>query len=326
MGFFTSARQGTAKVAPENVAPPPQSKRAKKASSSSANVASARALDSTASADASAPITLMFIGCDGAGKTALAASIVGKPLTEPPKPTSGFQNFEGSHSEAAALTILDVGGNAGVRSIWDDYYTSAHGIIFAVDAAAPERFAEAAELLRGSYAHDAMRGKPLLVLATKQDLPHAVDAAELAEALHVHELEGVGSSCFIGAGSLQADFTIGANSQLDHSMRWMLRRVRGEGTALRERVEQQLAEQKEKERAAKEARKARLAAKRAAREKKEAEEEAARIKAEADAQARQASDAAEPTTTAAPTAEPPPISPPPSPPTRAPPAFPFDSF
>jgi ADP-ribosylation factor related protein 1 len=41
------------------------------------------------------------------------------------------------------LVFWDLGGAASLRGIWDKYYGEAHGIMFVVDAAAPQRFDEA---------------------------------------------------------------------------------------------------------------------------------------------------------------------------------------
>ena len=323
------SKQSTAKVTPETVAIP--AKRAKGGiPAASAEPAASSAAAQQQDQAAAEPVTVMLVGADGAGKSALAAALVGKAVTEKPAPTSGFQNFEGRRPGAPALTVFDVGGNAGVRSIWDDYYTEAHGLVFVVDAAAPERFEEVAELLRTTCTHEAVRGKPLLVLATKQDVPHAADAAELSEALRVHALEGAGASCMVGAGCLDAAFQIAPGAALDLAVSWLLRRIHTEGAPLRERVQRQAAEQKERERQAKEARKARLAAKRAAREKAEAEA-AAQAEAEARAAEAAAASSAAPAAPVAPgTLEPlpptAPSSPPPSPPSGSPGAFPFHSF
>lgn len=41
------------------------------------------------------------------------------------------------------LILWDLGGQAELRTIWDKYYGEAHGVMFVVDSADTERFAEA---------------------------------------------------------------------------------------------------------------------------------------------------------------------------------------
>ena len=131
MGFLRSST----KVAPENAAP--TGKKQKKGNNMAATTElAAGSSTSPALAIDAHPMTIMLLGCDGAGKTTLANALAGTPLTETPKPTTGFQNFNGQQlGVPAPLTIFDAGGGAGVRSIWDDYYPATHGAIFIVDAA-----------------------------------------------------------------------------------------------------------------------------------------------------------------------------------------------
>lgn len=229
------------------------------------------------------PVTLLFLGCDEAGKTSIQAALRGVPQAKHPDPTNGFDGTGRAQRDSTALTLLDVGGGMGIRGIWPSYYADAHAAVFVVDASAPHRFAEAAQLLHEAAEHEGLKGKPLLVLAHKQDLPQACSGAELAEALRLHELDGCGTSCQVGAGSLDEGPSIGAASELDLSLRWVIGAVHAEYAALGARIERQLVEQKAREQARKDERKARLAAKRAAREKAEAEEAAAKAAEEAGA-------------------------------------------
>jgi len=40
----------------------------------------------------------------------------------------------------SAVMFWDLGGQTGLRSIWDKYYADSHAIIYVVDASSPERF------------------------------------------------------------------------------------------------------------------------------------------------------------------------------------------
>jgi ADP-ribosylation factor protein 1 len=63
-------------------------------------------------------------------------------------------------------------------------------VIFVVDANDPERLGAAREELQGILAEDVLHGAPVLVYANKQDLPHAVTASALIDALGLHGTRG----------------------------------------------------------------------------------------------------------------------------------------
>jgi GTPase SAR1 family protein len=61
-----------------------------------------------------------------------------------------------------------------LRKIWEKYFSSAHGIVFVVDAADPIRFEEVKETLAKLYdknqsQHEALKDLPVLLLLNKKD-------------------------------------------------------------------------------------------------------------------------------------------------------------
>jgi len=279
-----SVGRSASKVAPETVAPPPPKRpgaiarliAARHARKVAFKLASNKgAKQAPADGEAKLPsLTLLMLGCDAAGKTTLAAALKGAPIHKP-DPTIGYMTGSAVRCRSP-LVLMDVGGGPNIRGIWSDYYASVHGAVFVIDAADSARFPEARALLAAAAVHEALRGKPLLVLANKQDHPHAVGPAELAEALRVHELEAFGAgACHVAGGCLAGARAIADGSELDHGLEWLLGKLQAEYQVLQARVDQQVAAQEEAARTRKEERKARLAAKRAARERDEAEAAAA---------------------------------------------------
>ena len=65
-----------------------------------------------------------------------------------------------------------------------------YGSIFVVDASDLSRFAEAKETLIGLTHHDKMKGKPLLILANKQDSEGAVDKDQVSNELDLDRILG----------------------------------------------------------------------------------------------------------------------------------------
>jgi signal recognition particle receptor subunit beta len=56
-------------------------------------------------------------------------------------------------------------------------HTQVHGVVFVVDAADGSRFAECQKVLRETIELKHLHGKPILVLANKQDLIGAASSA-----------------------------------------------------------------------------------------------------------------------------------------------------
>ncbi|KAJ8425270.1 hypothetical protein Cgig2_025378 [Carnegiea gigantea] len=87
------------------------------------------------------------------------------------------------------LVFWDLGGQPGLRSIWEKYYDEAHAVIYVVDANTPSRFEDSKSALEKVLRHQDLQGAPLLILANKQDLSTAVSAEEVARYLDLKKLD-----------------------------------------------------------------------------------------------------------------------------------------
>lgn len=108
--------------------------------------------------------------------------------------TIGF-NCEKVRLNNKNYMIWDVGGQDKLRPLWRSYTRATDGIIFVVDSSKGERFEEAKLELNKIYKSCQTTGvrsgqgaAPVLVLANKQDLPNAADAAKMEAALGLREL------------------------------------------------------------------------------------------------------------------------------------------
>lgn len=70
------------------------------------------------------------------------------------------------------------------------YFQNTDGLIFVVDSNDRERISEAQDELMKMLNEDELRDAVLLVFANKQDLPNAMNAAELTEKLGLNSLRG----------------------------------------------------------------------------------------------------------------------------------------
>uniref|UniRef100_H2YN57 ADP-ribosylation factor-like protein 14 n=1 Tax=Ciona savignyi TaxID=51511 RepID=H2YN57_CIOSA len=135
----------------------------------------------------SQPASAVMLGLDGAGKTTVTYKLkLDEVVTT--IPTLGFNVETVSPCKGLTLTIWDVGGQDIIRKLWRHYFTNTEGLIYVVDSSDKQRFAESREELHKVLEDDEMRGKPVLVLANKQDLPCSAAVSNVAEALGLRKL------------------------------------------------------------------------------------------------------------------------------------------
>ena len=116
---------------------------------------------------------VLILGIDKAGKTTLLEklkSVYSNLEGLPPDrivPTVGL-NIGRVEVLNTKLVFWDLGGQPGLRSIWEKYYEEAHAVVFVIDAACPSRFEDSKSALEKVLRHEDLQGAPLLILANKQ--------------------------------------------------------------------------------------------------------------------------------------------------------------
>nr|GLL49955.1 ADP-ribosylation factor 2 [Ipomoea trifida] len=154
---------------------------------------------------------ILMVGLDAAGKTTILYKLkLGEIVTT--IPTIGF-NVETVEYKNISFTVWDVGGQDKIRPLWRHYFQNTQGLIFVVDSNDRDRIVEARDELHrmlneGIYRFenvsavirleareqnlalfkDELRDAVLLVFANKQDLPNAMNAAEITDKLGLHSL------------------------------------------------------------------------------------------------------------------------------------------
>jgi len=131
-------------------------------------------------------LRILMVGLDAAGKTTILYKLkLGEIVTT--IPTIGF-NVETVEYKNIQFTVWDVGGQDKIRPLWRHYFQNTQGIIFVVDSNDRDRIVEAREELQRMLNEDELRDAILLVFANKQDLPNAMNAAEITDKLGLHSL------------------------------------------------------------------------------------------------------------------------------------------
>ncbi|MCL7049878.1 hypothetical protein MKW94_003062 [Papaver nudicaule] len=88
----------------------------------------------------------------------------------------------GKQNNLAYISIFNI------RPLWRPYFQNTQGLIFVVDSNDRDRVVEARDELHRMLNEDELRDALLLVFANKQDLPNAMNAAEITDKLGLHSL------------------------------------------------------------------------------------------------------------------------------------------
>ncbi|KAJ0770097.1 putative small GTPase superfamily, ARF/SAR type, P-loop containing nucleoside triphosphate hydrolase [Helianthus annuus] len=75
-----------------------------------------------------------------------------------------------------------------IRPLWRHYFQNTQGLIFEVDSNDRDKVVEVRDELHRMLNEDELRDVVLLMFANKQDLPNAMNAAEITDKLGLHSL------------------------------------------------------------------------------------------------------------------------------------------
>ncbi|XP_076656334.1 ADP-ribosylation factor-like protein 13B [Halictus rubicundus] len=131
-------------------------------------------------------IILLIIGLDNAGKTSVLNRISGESDRNV-LPTIGFRTVSLKY-KSYTVKIYDIGGSPQIRSLWTKYYSGIHGLIYVVDASDISRLTENRVVFGELVSHECISGKPILLLANKQDISGSIDELDLVENLDVEHV------------------------------------------------------------------------------------------------------------------------------------------
>lgn len=125
--------------------------------------------------------SIVFLGLDNAGKTTMLFMLQSDRFT---------QTDSTLHPHQAEVTIgnirfntYDLGGHNQARRTWSDYCGTLDGVIFMIDAAAPERLEESKAELNKLLEMPELANVPFVVFGNKIDKREALKEDELREVM-----------------------------------------------------------------------------------------------------------------------------------------------
>ncbi|KAK5640165.1 hypothetical protein RI129_010976 [Pyrocoelia pectoralis] len=131
-------------------------------------------------------IVLLLVGLDNAGKSVAVKGLAGEPL-DTVVPTVGLSVTYLKYNDYT-IKVFDLGGGPNIRGIWKRYFVDVHGVIFVVDSSDYYRLDEARDVLNDILSDQKIMGKPILLLANKQDCQDALDELDIVEKLELEPL------------------------------------------------------------------------------------------------------------------------------------------
>ncbi|CAL8308012.1 unnamed protein product [Merluccius merluccius] len=216
-------------------------------------------------------VTLVMVGLDNAGKTATVRGIQGESPQDV-APTVGFSKVDLKQGKFE-VTIFDLGGGKRIRGIWKNYYSESYGVVFVVDSSDAQRIQETRDAIAEVLQHPRISGKPVLVLANKQDQEGALAEADIIESLSLEKLVNENKClCQIEPCSAILDCGKKMDKSIKNGLKWLLGNIAKDYEAISERVQKDTTEQRAQEEQDKKERSERVRRIREEREQEEREE------------------------------------------------------
>ncbi|XP_054975758.1 ADP-ribosylation factor-like protein 13A [Sorex araneus] len=166
-------------------------------------------------------VNIITVGLDNAGKTVIVEAFQ-RLLPNRMKHClkSGLVTLLVDEYEVA---IYDLNGDEKGQEIWPNYYTQAHGLVFVLDSSDLDRMQEAKIILTRLLSDKRVAGKPMLLLANKQDKKGALLPRDIIEYLLLENLVNENKSiCRVESCSAIRILQKRNHQHIIECLRWLL--------------------------------------------------------------------------------------------------------
>merc|ERR1711991_432060 len=135
-------------------------------------------------------VKVILVGLDNAGKTTTLYKLLLNEVVVT-APTIG-SNVEEVQYKNIKFIMWDLGGQESSRASWSTYYKQTNAVMLVVDSTDRERIPAIKAELDRMLASEQLKQAVLLVFANKQDVKDAMTAAEISDALGLHNIKDHG--------------------------------------------------------------------------------------------------------------------------------------
>jgi small GTP-binding protein len=129
----------------------------------------------------------IFVGLDNSGKSTIISFLQDGKFIEH-TPTMGKKNVD-MEIGGTRMSLFDMGGQQDFRGLWLGELKNTKVVTFVIDAAAPQRFAEAKKELDTLLPAIKTNKIHLLILANKHDIPGAVSLSKIINEFKLFDVD-----------------------------------------------------------------------------------------------------------------------------------------
>ncbi|KAM6151542.1 ADP-ribosylation factor-like protein 13A [Rhynchocyon petersi] len=139
-----------------------------------------------ANEDTQRNVTLIIIGLPNSGKSVLVDAL---ERLLPSRMDKGMQSeLTTLLLDKYIISIYDLNGDSRGRKSWPNYYAQAHGIVFVLDSSDLKPMQKVKTILSRLLSDQRIAGKPILLLANKQDKKNALPPCDIVKYLQLEML------------------------------------------------------------------------------------------------------------------------------------------
>uniref|UniRef100_A0A8C3WSN9 ARF like GTPase 13A n=1 Tax=Catagonus wagneri TaxID=51154 RepID=A0A8C3WSN9_9CETA len=165
-------------------------------------------------------VTFIIIGLDNSGKTVLVEAF--QRLLPSTMDSCMKSELTTLLLDDYEVSIYDLNGDMKGREIWPNYYAQAQGFVFVLDSSDFERMQEVKVILTRLLSDKRVAGKPILLLANKQDKKEALLPCDIIEYLLLERLMNEKSWCRLEPCSAIKNLQRRSHQPIIESLRWLV--------------------------------------------------------------------------------------------------------